>query len=169
MKVSNVLLAFAILFLLSTCKKDDLPKATQTGENTMSCKVNGQVWQKKACSSCFGGGSALSINYDDRDFFGVSGENNDQKITITLIINSLKTPRIFTSSTKGNNQAYLNSYKNGTIHYSTSKLNTGTVTVTKIDLTNKIISGTFEFTAEDESNTNNIIKVTDGRFDIKYY
>ncbi|RYY30344.1 MAG: hypothetical protein EOP41_00820 [Sphingobacteriaceae bacterium] len=163
-----IVLPFLFLLLITSCEKEGLPKATQTGANTMSCKVNGKVWQKKACVSCLGGGSALSLNYDDRDFFGISGQNRDQNITITLIINSLKKTRIYSSSTNGNNQAYLNNYNNGT-YYSTSQSNKGTITVTKLDLNNKIISGTFEFTAEDENNPNNTIKVTDGRFDVKYY
>ncbi|MHB1176925.1 MAG: DUF6252 domain-containing protein [Daejeonella sp.] len=38
----------------------------------------------------------------------------------------------------------------------------GTVTITKLDTNNKIISGTFEFTAEDEKAPGNTIRVSDG-------
>jgi len=34
------------ILLAASCKKDDVPKATQTGANTMAAKVNGKVWQK---------------------------------------------------------------------------------------------------------------------------
>jgi hypothetical protein len=49
----------------------------------------------------------------------------------------------------------------------TSTQHTGTVTITKWDLTNGIVSGTFEFNAGSMDNSEGPITVTDGRFDIK--
>ena len=42
----------------------------------------------------------------------------------------------------------------------------GVITITNFDPENFIISGTFEFTVLD--NDDNEIKITDGRFDLKY-
>jgi hypothetical protein len=50
--------------------------------------------------------------------------------------------------------------------YMTSSMHTGKVQFTRIDTINRIVSGTFEFSAIDK-NTGKTIKVTDGRFDIK--
>jgi len=160
-------LSLLSILLAASCKKDDLPKATQTGANTMAAKVNGKVWQTKACTSCIGGGTALSINYDDRSFFGISGQNRDQNIVITLVIKSLKSTGVYELTTQINNYVQFYNSK-GIIKYYTSNTNRGIVIITKLDLTNKIVSGTFDLTAEDENNPGNTIKVTDGRFDVKY-
>lgn len=162
-----LMLPFLSVLLADSCKKDDLPTATQTGANTMAAKVDGKVWQTKACVSCLGGGTALSINYDDRDFFGVSGQNRDQNIVITFVIKSLKSARPYYLMAQSNNYAQIYNSKDNSTYY-TSNTNKGQVTITKLDLTNQIISGTFDFTAEDENNPANTIKVTDGRFDVKY-
>ncbi|MBA4155234.1 MAG: hypothetical protein C0512_12930, partial [Flavobacterium sp.] len=42
----------------------------------------------------------------------------------------------------------------------------GTLTITRFDPTNFIISGTFEFTVLDDNDTE--IKITNGRFDMQY-
>jgi hypothetical protein len=49
----------------------------------------------------------------------------------------------------------------------TSTTSTGTVTLTKFDLTNKIVSGTFQFNALNIYNAPEPLAVTEGRFDIK--
>lgn len=155
------------ILMAASCKKDDLPKATQTGANTMSASVNGKAWQIKACTSCIGGGTALSVNYDDRDFFGISGQNRDQNIVITIVIKSLKSTGVYELATQANNYVQFYNSKD-IIKYYTSNNSRGEVTITKLDLANKIISGTFDFTVKDENNPGNTIKVTDGRFDVKY-
>jgi len=122
---------------------------------------------KNACWSCSGGGSSLKVNYDDRDFFAVTGEDPDQSSKISLAISSLKSTGIFDLSSRNLNFGVLFNYGE-VIYYYTSVKSIGKVTITKLDLANKIISGTFDFTAEDENNPANTIKVTDGRFDVKY-
>ncbi len=162
-----LIIPFLSMLLAASCKKDDLPKATQSGANTMAAKVDGKVWQKKACTSCIGGGSALEINYDDRNFFGVSGQNRDQNILVTFVITSLKSTRTYELTSQNLNYAQIYSSNDHKTYY-TSTSNTGQVNITKLDLENHIISGTFNFTAEDENNPANTIKVTDGRFDVKF-
>ena len=84
-----LLMPFLSMLLAASCKKDDLPKATQTGANTMAAKVNGKVWQKKACVSCTGGGTGLIVTYEDRNFFAVTGEDHDFGLQIAIVIKSL--------------------------------------------------------------------------------
>ena len=173
MKIFDYLLiVFVSLSIISGCKKDDLPKATQIGANVVAARVNGQVWESKACWSCFGGGKGLSVNYDDRNFFGVSAQQKDENksITITFVITSLKSVGTYSLSGEGKNQGHLSNYaeRNAAVHYITSDNNKGTIRVTKLDLANKIVSGTFEFTAEDKTNPANTIRVTDGRFDVTF-
>ena len=49
----------------------------------------------------------------------------------------------------------------------TSANHTGTVTITKYDVPNKIVSGTFQFTLVNLNDASRTMSVTDGRFDIK--
>lgn len=163
-----LLLALLISSLGIACKKEKKDQPTQTGSNTMHAKVNGIPWQKKACWSCIGGGSGLSRNFDDRTSFYITGEDPDANSTLSLIIPSLKMTGAYELSTRILNYAQLNNYKTGTQRYYTSATNKGSVTITKLDINNKIISGTFEFSAEDEENNKNTIRVTDGWFDISY-
>ena len=162
-----VLLALLILSLNLSCKKDSMPpKPTQTGANTMYAKVNGKPWQKKACWSCISGGGALDAVYEDGTLkFFVTGQNNDQKIVISVGVKELKSIGTYPLSNKDLNFGYITTEN---FRYFTSNNSLGIIKITKIDLANKIISGTFEFTAEDENNSANTIKVTDGWFDIVY-
>lgn len=165
---SYILFVFLVLFSSFNCKKDDLPKPTQTGANIMAAKVNGKTWEKKACWSCTGGGDGLIVDYDDRAFFAVTGEDPDQGLIIALAITSLKSTGTYQLTSKNLNFARLFKSNEGK-YYFTSINNTGTVTITKLDLTKKIISGTFELTAEDENNPANTIRVTGGRFDVTFF
>ena len=164
--LKTLLLALLVCSLSMACKKDKKDQPTQTGANKMYAKVNGVPWQNKACWSCISGGGALDAVYEDGTLkFFVVGENNDQKVRVGIIIKELKTIGSYQLLTRDLNFAYI--FKNNIRHY-TNINSLGTVTITKIDLTNKIISGTFEFTAEEENNPANTIKVTDGWFDIVY-
>jgi hypothetical protein len=49
----------------------------------------------------------------------------------------------------------------------TGPQHTGTVTITKLDSVNNIISGTFQFTAGSINTNDDPIVVTEGRFDVK--
>ncbi len=46
--------------------------------------------------------------------------------------------------------------------------NGGTITITRYDYDNKIVSGTFSCTVQNKDNPNETIEITEGRFDIKW-
>ncbi|MFC5285338.1 DUF6252 family protein [Pedobacter alpinus] len=171
--LKKIILASIILLFTISCKKDDLPKATQTGSNNIAAKINGKVWQRKGCFGCIGGGSGISINYDDQTFFGISAQNRDLKYTVTLIIENLKSKTTCTlgngiGNNKATNYAKVSSDFTNYINYYTTEGLIGKVTITKLDTTNKIVAGTFEFIAENENDPNDVITLTDGWFDVKY-
>lgn len=56
-------------------------------------------------------------------------------------------------------------YNNG--NYTSYSLKPGTINFTHIDYVQRIISGTFSFTAVNTKDTNDVTAVTDGRFDMK--
>lgn len=164
--LKTLLLALLISSLSMACKKDKKDQPTQIGANKMYAKVNGVAWQNKACWGCISGGGAINAIYEDGTlWFSVAGENNDQKTIVYIIIKELKSLGSYQLKSRDLNYGYI--FKND-LRYYTKNNNIGVVTITKIDLANKIIAGTFEFTAEDENNPGNTIKVTDGWFDIVY-
>ena len=163
-------ISFTLLVLLFTisCKKDDLPKATQEGKNMMAAKIDGKTWIKTACWSCIGAGSGLSASYGN-NFFSTRGEqfinkdNNNSVIGIFLVGNKLD--EYFANG--GTNFIEFNDYAHNKF-YITTKLSTGTITVTKLDFLKKIISGTFNGKVENKNDSNDIVSITDGRFDVTF-
>jgi hypothetical protein len=97
----------------------------------------------------------------------MTGQNKDQNMSVSLLIDNLKNLGNYKLSSQNTNYGRI-FQSIPDINYYTSSTKNGIVTITKLDLNNKIISGTFEFTAEDEKNPANTIKVTDGWFDISY-
>ena len=141
-----------------------MPKPTQTGANNMYAKVNGQPWQPKGC---IGGCSQSFLIRYDQIKFSLTGGNIDQKIYIDIILSDLKTTGTYELSNQGSNYAYLYNNTENVRYYTTSN-SRGSINITKLDKMNKIISGTFEFTAEDEDNPQHIVNVSSGWFDGKY-
>lgn len=167
-------LLLAALLGLSQCKKkdpapvDQLPPATQTGANTIGCLVNGQPWTP----SGYTGSSNYVVSYDPNPH-GVfdltsyrypipSGKNFESlhiyarnlQTTRTYDLKDLSLTRITWNDTS--TSCELNSDDQGTYHK-------GTLTITRLDLSAGIISGTFDFVlAKPGCDT---VKVTQGRFD----
>jgi hypothetical protein len=71
-------------------------------------------------------------------------------------------------------QAYSQNRPNSAIYimdhewYITSSDLSGFLIITKLDISKKIISGTFEFEAKEAGNSNKKVKITKGRFDLSY-
>lgn len=165
--LKKIILASIILLLTISCKKDDLPKATQEGKNIMAAKVNGKTWVKTACWSCIGAGGGLNVSYEN-GFLNLRGQqfkNKSDNSVIGILISNLK---LGENSLDGINLTIeFNDYGNS-LYYKTNSKSIGVINVTKIDNGSKIISGTFSFKAQNESDPNDIINITDGRFDVTY-
>lgn len=168
--------------MLVSCGDDDnntiisvLPPATQTGENTFGCLIDGEVFIPDAgnCLGCID----VSASYefvDGKYYLAISGVYDRN--------NSMKNISLFSPPIDSLEEIEypLKSYENG-IEYSaevgvvnntvsksyfTSNEQPGLLTITKFDESNKIISGTFEFNAFTTSNES--ITITQGRFDVEY-
>lgn len=164
------LLSFSILLLLSfSCKKDKLPKATQEGKNTFGCKVDGEIYIAQIQGISFSGAKPVTVNNFQTNGFILStidsrtGESYSKRVLIQLPY--LQTTGKYQLGSSSSYGQYEFNYSPGP-NYQTDATHTGTVTITRCDLTNQIYSGTFSFTAID-NNTGQVVKVTDGRFDVK--
>ena len=177
--MKNVLLVLLSTVLLFSCKKKEikeLPPATQTGANTFGLKINGEMWVPRG----FAG-----INDNDLlkarllgDLLIITAQNFSSSPTETEF--ELKLYGVTGTGTYVMNAN--TSYPNGPASYGyhvkrrltpldewiTSAAQTGSVTITRLDLTAKIVSGTFQFNAENLVNAAQTIAVTEGRFDIAY-
>lgn len=172
------LFSAVLLMLLSACNKtiSELPEATQTGANTFGAKIDGELWaprgfgpfpSSKLLEARFTTDSTLLINA--RNFASSPNESGFEIFVTgvrgpgTYVLNS----SYFWPSDKGYGY-YVKKKFTPQEEWITSPSQTGTVTITKLDLAAEIVSGTFEFHAGNLSDPHGSIHVTEGRFDIRY-
>jgi len=177
-----LILAFCILlFTNMQCKKDklpidQLPAATQTGANTFGCLVDGEaviptnnVIYRSNFDYGYDPDYGLSIEASNE----ASNHETLRTVSIKLLIKNLKEGQTYSldslkvSGKGGASYTLLSDYGRTTTYYETSSQATGSLTITKFDLSKKIISGTFLFKATNTVN-NTIANVTDGRFDLTF-
>ncbi|TGE21261.1 hypothetical protein E5K00_13280 [Hymenobacter aquaticus] len=174
---------YAALLLLtqcSKCKQDDpspesqLPPATQTGANTFGCLVNGQVYLPSGNNGTanyavlyepgFQGGTLQIYTYRypepkvaKTQEVSLGGINIDHIGAYELGLNK----DVGASFIDDHKLRPCNEYRSD----QSTVYSRGSLTITRLDLTAGIISGTFAFTlAQPGCDT---IKVTQGRFDKK--
>ena len=175
--MKKILISCISLVFLAACKKEvkGLPEATQTGANTFGAKVNGAFWVPQGFGSIPANdilearmaGDVITINA--RNFASSPNETEFQ-----LTIFNVTAPGTYLFNTDV-------IHPNGTSSYGyyvkrnltpqnewlTSSTYTGSVTITRIDVVNMIVSGTFQFNALNIYNAPEPITVTEGRFDLK--
>lgn len=159
------------LFAFSCCKKDNptsssnpssLPPYTETGANTLGFKVDGKIWLPKAQPF---GTSPLFADYDNGTFYLKSSNETDyfsieiyNKIySIGTYVLIYKIDSIYTCFERENDPY---------CYYRTDSLNTGLLNINKLDTLNKIVAGTFELNMIGQNQEK--LKITEGRFDVKY-
>lgn len=181
-------LALILLLLLSaaSCKKnkikDPLPPATQTGANTMGCYVNEKPWlpdtrdngsipRLKAISAVFWNTSSqlLFTFYRQRD-----GDNQNLDIYLKKFAGIGDYHMDGISKIIGVPGSYgeLNNYiyfsdRNINKRYVTNAHFQGTVKISYYNEIERIISGTFQFKAQNYDGNLDSVVVTSGRFDCK--
>jgi hypothetical protein len=172
----KLFLALCITFMLVSCKSckkdnlapvDQLPPATQTGQNTFGCLINGEVFTPK------GGFSEprLYADYYNVGVYIIRAVNVDSGIWIYLKNDSCLINQLGNYSLVSNlgNKSYGNFINiNNKCDMYTDSINTGNLTITHYSITTqkRIISGTFYFTIKSPGCAD--INVTDGRFDISF-
>ncbi|SDR65989.1 hypothetical protein SAMN04488552_0224 [Christiangramia echinicola] len=169
---------FFVILTLASCNKDDekpltpleqLPPATQNGKMTFGCLIDGEVFlpgitgrnRLNAFYQFVRGAYTLGIS-------STSGENNSASIGIFAIDVDDFGPGTYNLVNEESGNFYALYLLQGGLQLETktTEKNPGTLTITKFDKVKGIISGTFEFTVLD--NDDNEIRITDGRFDLKY-
>ena len=154
---------------------NQLPEATQTGENTAGALVDGEPITPK------GGGTTPNLTafyqlLDGEYFFNVSlfraGENN-----ILLGLDLFSNPGLieknntYLLNVNPNQEGFGGAYtkrilnESESFHFTDNEF-TGELTITHLDEQNRIVSGTFWFDALNEEGE--VVEVREGRFDVTY-
>lgn len=168
-----ILFLCCIPLLFTSCSNDDncqgidcLPPATQSGEGTFGCLVNGQAYvDNSGIFNCF------YQLVDGQYYFGITAQV-DRDDYIQIDIGSLEAPieidndLLLKEREPGNFYAWLQ-FDCLCPQGKTTSDNPGILEITKFDQVNNIVSATFEFTVVDP-NTGTLYEITEGRFDAQF-
>lgn len=185
--MKNLLFLLVTVLTLSCCDKDEkptnpidqLPPATQTGANTAGCLVDGKAFLPKGSSL---GGPTLSCFYQQNQSgyhlgLGIADKRNGniKAVNISLNPNQLTENTTYHLVAIVNGSANYNSnfgeytiYSNTTNDNKFTTTNTyiGELKITKLNVKQRIISGTFWYDAVNTDGAK--VEIREGRFDMRY-
>lgn len=187
-KLSIYKLFFALLFFCSLigCEKNDdgpkfsLPPATQTGENTFGCLIDGQLLIPRDGSGSFNVHD-IGMKYIDvpGDVYEIDVHDfaSERTASINLhiigldsiglgeyIINESNCYRGLDSPETNNIFCRIYDYEENIYKYYCSFENSGTINITRYD--NGIVSGIFSCKVISDEDPTDTIEITKGRFDL---
>jgi hypothetical protein len=174
--------ALSLLLLFATCRPDkeeppcpsDLPCATQTGENTMGCYINGKPWEAKVELNVLDPTAhEIEASYDETGYGTFN--NNYCKVLGAYHGDSLTFMALHFSPIKNIGIIKLDSlnfyrvlFKSTQHYYYLDPNSPFEINITKLDTANNILSGTYYFKGITD-NLKDTLNFTDGRFDVRYY
>ena len=182
LKLIFISAALSSLFIFSQCKKKteepQLPPETTTGAMTFGCKINGKVFVPKDGR----GKPGLYVKYvylgpgvGEGWFLNIPATDWTTNPSDAVVI---QTDSLLVEEARVYEFMLTPSYQRikGTFYtvcdiadktFAKTTNDNGTITIKKFDQINRILSGTFFYSATNIS-TGEKINVTDGRFDIRY-
>jgi hypothetical protein len=168
--MKKIIFLIVLSFTLSSCDKDNdrpktLPPATQIGAGTFGCLVNGVPYvDNSGFFNCF------YQLVDGEYFFGIRGRDNVgnlRQINIGSIKKNILTGENIPLNNYVDNEFYAEITYNGqNIGAFTTLESDGFINFNKFNITENIVSATFNFTIIDEFG--NIYTITEGRFDAQF-
>jgi len=169
----TIYILYSIFFILfSSCDSDDdnncqgidcLPPITQTGAGTFGCLVNGEPFVDNS-----GNFNCFYQLVDGEYYFGISPNDNVNGFNgLGVGADMLELNEgLFEFNTPNNRNAYLIAFCEGNdnaIEVLNSESNSGSLSIEFFNLSQQIISATFEGTLVKDDGT--LITITEGRFD----
>ena len=162
----------------ASCSKKvtELPAATNTGANTFGASINGTLWAPQGYG-IMSTAPILEASFAGNNSYVINARNFSKEPTETefeIYLKNVTAPGTYTLNANtdiGPNRTasyiyYVERQVNPVHEYITSSTTPGTVTITRLDISNHVLSGTFSFTGKEMSG-GAPIAVTDGRFDVK--
>ena len=187
---TTILTFYLLIITLASCSSNDndngftptLPPITQTGENTFGCYIDGELLVPRDGTGYYGGsddgmltsvsGDAPNWIYKDISVHDYkSGTNGIMDIHFvdlhengegTFNINESNCEKRIWANATINIRCRMNE------KWYCSIEDTGTMTITRYDYNNRIFSGTFSCSAVNRDDPDDIVEITEGRFDIKW-
>jgi hypothetical protein len=150
----------------STDPEPSLPPITQEGKNTFGCKINGKNWVPGGDLG-WGGQGPLFAEYSTRyEDFSVAAQSRYNDNTTSISIGASWNGK--SNGIKEDNVGIFLAYQGKMWEYVAIPFETNltSVKITKLDTVNKIVAGQFHFMIK--TSATDTIKVTEGRFDVKY-
>ncbi len=140
---------------------EKLPPITQNGENTFGCLVNGKAFVVTNTSK------QVAIFQQGQLQFGASFDEGVLDESVYMILGDpLIENETYDFTEIGHNAEYQNRNNGLICLYTFEETFEGLIVFSNIDLTNFVISGTFEFSTFTEGC--DTVRITDGRFDMQY-
>lgn len=184
----RLILRYSLIFIgfCFSCKKDEteikfaLPDKTQTGQNTLGFKVNGQAWVKygKHCTFLMGGCREnprviyRSSNNGDIIFYSVRILKKDGNVHTDETFGFYKYKDFATSAThhikysRNFSDVYLTDEISGKNFACIPSRETMHFTISKLDTLAKILAGEFSGVLFNRANLKDSIIISEGRFDL---
>ena len=149
---------FSFALIIISCKKDPLPTFY------FQCKVNGVLYEPDNCANC----NAKELIGDTVLLLGANRGNEALSIAILKHNIAIGNYKLSNALTENSGSAfYDNTIGNPSDIFRTDSLRSGSINITELDKTNKIIVGSFAFDAFNISQ-NKIVKIAQGKFRLKY-
>ncbi|VDH03265.1 DUF6252 family protein [Bergeyella zoohelcum] len=173
--MKNLLLALAIGLTAMGCKDREpnpnvLPPATQEGKNTAGCLIDGKIWvaSSKYVSLQGGAGNRAYIYKNGNALVQIDlrGVRNKSSIFIRVPIENFQLNKEYILPQAVHIDENICSFRTGEYTLYDFIPSKGKIKITRLDTNKQIISGTFEFEAEDKDG--NVVHITEGRFDRKF-
>ncbi|CAG4999814.1 hypothetical protein DYBT9275_02313 [Dyadobacter sp. CECT 9275] len=168
-KVLSLLFYLAFLLLYSCREKEVLPDSTQSGKNTFGVIIDGKTWLPKKGFGVIGdGGPPLTAGYTNHKIIGIQAKRGVVDEMIRLKIADVKSAGTYTLDDNFDGILETKYYgKEVDDEYLLFQGGKNEIIVTKLDTTNKIVSGTFNVQLKGKQNQK-IINLTNGTFDAIY-
>lgn len=178
MKTIQIFKILLTITLLTSCGNDDdsnpqdpidqLPPATQTGENTFGALLDGETFIPS------GGINPLDCVYqlvNGERFFTLQGNQQDENfnlIRLSLATNASELSPNVTYQLMSNNpgNVYGAFFLNTDQTFTDGSNYTGELTITRLDLNAQIVSGTFFYDVIDGNGQ--LRQIREGRFDMRF-
>ena len=172
------ILATWFLLTLASCKKsttqeDQLPPITQIGANTFGCLVNGKVYIPKGFSGTGAANPKISFDfYNGNNIFSINTyqyeDNNPAGFLSISVFDSIIDAGEYEVSNNMNFSVGWSKvlYRCFTPVADTTVKKKGSVTITRFDNLNRVISGTFN--CQFKGTLCDTVYITQGRFDFKF-
>jgi hypothetical protein len=171
----TLLFACLCIFFLGSCKKEitELPSPTQTGAHTFGARINGEFWVPQGFGP-FPANDILEGNMNGNDILIRASDFSSSPTETEFVIRlkNITAPGTYSFNTTVNHPSNTASYVyfvkrkiTPLEEYITSATSTGTVTITRVDPVNLIVSGTFDCTVTASNGATK--SITEGRFDVQ--